>query len=70
MLYMPFLYVHPFQGLNWSGFSFFFFWVGPISFLSGTENLGELVSAVMQRIGAADDQNRPQLLVSWKREHI
>ncbi|XP_027075319.1 CBS domain-containing protein CBSCBSPB3 isoform X2 [Coffea arabica] len=28
----------------------------------GTENLGELVSAVMQRIGAADDQNRPQLL--------
>ncbi|GFP84123.1 CBS domain-containing protein cbscbspb3 [Phtheirospermum japonicum] len=28
----------------------------------GTENLGELVSAVMQRVGASNDQNRPQLL--------
>ncbi|CAI9108771.1 OLC1v1008455C1 [Oldenlandia corymbosa var. corymbosa] len=28
----------------------------------GTEKLGELVSAVMQRIGATDDQGQPQLL--------
>lgn len=32
-------------------------------FLSGTENLDELVSAVMQRTGAAKDNDRPQILV-------
>lgn len=31
---------------------------------SGTENLDELVSAVMRRIGTANDQNCPQILVS------
>lgn len=28
----------------------------------GTENLGELISAVMQRVGASDDDDHPQLL--------
>lgn len=32
--------------------------------LQATENLDELVSAVMQRIGSSDSSNRPQLLVS------
>lgn len=32
------------------------------SFL-GSENLVELVTVVMQRLGAVDEQNRPQLLV-------
>lgn len=32
--------------------------------LSGSENLGELVATVMQRVGAVSDQEHPQLLVS------
>lgn len=31
--------------------------------LSGTEHLGELVSAVVQRAGASTRQTRPRLLV-------
>lgn len=34
-------------------------------FLSGTENLDELVSAVVQRTGAAKDNDRPQILVKF-----
>lgn len=32
----------------------------------GSENLAELVSAVMQRIGKTDDHDHPQILVSLK----
>lgn len=32
-------------------------------FSSGMENLDELLSAVMQRIGAANDHDRPHILV-------
>lgn len=32
----------------------------------GTDNLAELVSAVMQRVDASNDQNQPQLLVGIK----
>jgi hypothetical protein len=34
-------------------------------FFSGTENLDELLSTVLQRIGAENEQDRPQLLVRW-----
>lgn len=37
-----------------------------LSFLSGMENLDELVSAVMQRTGAAKDNDRPQILVKFQ----
>lgn len=39
-------------------FDLFFLFV-----VSGTENLDELVSAVMQRTGGAKDNDRPQILV-------
>lgn len=45
-------------------------WLSCLWFSPGTETLEELVSTVLQRIGASSDSDRPQLLVSFNADHV